>query len=69
MRKRKPYRIIGAYDSETTNIKQDGIPQAFPILHQLGLLDGTELAEITPDNVTEHVQMELYRHIHLRVIK
>ena len=62
MRKRKPYRIIGAYDSETTNIKQDGIPQAFPILHQLGLLDGTELAEITPDNVTEHVQMELYRH-------
>ena len=62
MRTRKPYRIIGAYDSETTNVKTNGIPQAFPILHQLGLLDGTELAEITPDNVTEHVYIELYRH-------
>lgn len=62
MRSQKPYRIIGAYDSETTNIKQDGIPQAFPILHQLGLLDGTDLADITPDNVTEHVQVEMYRH-------
>ena len=62
MRTRKPYRIIGAYDSETTNIKQDGIPKAFPILHQLGLLDGTPLDDITPENVTEHVHVELYRH-------
>ena len=62
MRKRKQYRIIGAYDSETTNLKQDGIPKAFPILHQLGLLDGTDLTDITPNNVTDHVHVELYRH-------
>lgn len=58
----KPYRIIGAYDSETTNLKQNGDYRAFPILHQLGLLDGTELTDITPENVQDHVQVELYRH-------
>ena len=58
----KPYRIIGAYDSETTNIDIDGIPQAFPILHQLGLLDGTPLANITPETVEECTQVEYYRH-------
>ena len=62
MRKQIPYRIIGAYDSETTNVKIDGIPSAFPILHQLGLLDGTPLDQITADNVEEHTQVELYRH-------
>lgn len=62
MKKRKPYRIIGAYDSETTNIEHDGIPVAFPILHQLGLLDGTPLIEIDAQNVEEHTHIELYRH-------
>lgn len=62
MRKQIPYRIIGAYDSETTNVKIDGIPSAFPILHQLGLLDGTPLEQITADNVEEHTQVELFRH-------
>ena len=52
MRKRcKPYRIIGAYDSETTNIEQDGKVIAFPILHQLGILDGTPLDEVDAQNV------------------
>ena len=59
--KYKPYRVIGAYDSETTNIKVDGIPKAFPILHQLGLIDGTDLLDITHENVEEHVHIELYR--------
>ena len=58
----KPYRIIGAYDSETTNIEIEGIPQAFPILHQLGLLDGTQLTDITPENVDSCVYVEYYRH-------
>ena len=62
MKNAKPYKVIGAYDSETTNINVNGVNKAFPVLHQLGLLDGTELAEITPDNVEEHVQVELYRH-------
>ena len=32
----KPYRIIGAYDSETTNLSSGVDKRAFPILHQLG---------------------------------
>lgn len=62
MKREKPYRIIGAYDSETTNITIDGVNKAFPILHQLGLLDGTPLDEIDAHNVEEHTHMELYRH-------
>lgn len=63
MRKaRKDYRIIGAYDSETTNIDISGVPSAFPILHQLGIIDDTPITDITSDNVTAHVSIELYRH-------
>lgn len=62
MKKQPEYRVIGAYDSETTNINVNGKPSAFPILHQLGLLDGTDLHDITPDNVESCVQVEYYRH-------
>lgn len=58
----KPYRIIGAYDSETTNIKVQGIYHSFPILHQLGLLDGVDVTEITPENIIDNVNIELFRH-------
>lgn len=57
-----PCRIIGAYDSETTNYVENGEHIAYPILHQIGLLDDTEVNVITPDNVEEHVAIELYRH-------
>lgn len=60
-RKRIDYRIIGAYDSETTNITLNGKPAAFPILHQLGLLDGTPLKDIEPANIEDHVHVEYYR--------
>ena len=56
------YRIIGAYDSETTNITENGRVSAFPILHQLGILDGTSITEIAASNVEQHVDIELYRH-------
>jgi hypothetical protein len=56
------YRIIGAYDSETTNYTENGVVSAFPILHQLGILDGTPVAEITAENVEDHTDIELYRH-------
>lgn len=62
-RKDRPcYRIIGAYDSETTNCTIDGVIHAFPILHQLGLLDGTLIEDIDAENVELHVDIELYRH-------
>lgn len=58
----KPYRVIGAYDSETTNITVDGEHRAFSVLHQLGLLDGTDLLEIDAGNVEEHTHIEMFRH-------
>lgn len=62
--KSKPYRIIGAYDSETTNIETNGIKAAFPILHQLGLIheDVADLADVTPDNVESLVDVRYFRH-------
>ena len=59
---RPTYRIIGAYDSETTNYTCNGVVKAFPILHQLGLLDDTPIEQITADNVEQHTAIELYRH-------
>lgn len=59
---RKPYKIIGAYDSETTNYEKNGVVTAFPILHQLGLLDGTPLEQINAQNVEQCTHVELYRH-------
>lgn len=56
------YRIIGAYDSETTNCVIDGVNRAFPILHQIGLLDGTPIDEIDAQNVEQHTTMHLFRH-------
>lgn len=60
-RKERPYRVIGAYDSETCNVETKDDVYAFPILHQLGLLD-VPLVEISPDNVEKHTEIELYRH-------
>lgn len=60
--KQKPYKIIGAYDSETTNYKKAGCAIAFPILHQLGILDETPIIEIDASNVEDHTSISLYRH-------
>lgn len=57
----RQYKVIGAYDSETTNIVKDGEHIAFPTLHQLGLLT-CPITDITPDNVESHTEIELYRH-------
>ena len=62
-RKNQPrYKIIGAYDSETTNYNDNGMITAFPILHQLGILDGTPIEDISAENVEQHTDIELYRH-------
>lgn len=56
----KPYAIYGAYDSETTNILQDGEYSAFPILHQLGILD-CAIQDVNASNVERHCNIELFR--------
>lgn len=61
MSQRKPYKIIGAYDSETTNIVIDGKHKAFPILHQLGILR-CDIEEIDASNVEDMTDVSLYRH-------
>lgn len=58
--RRKPYRIVGAYDSETTNIYSPIGASAFPILHQLGFVE--DLEKVDEDTVEDLVSIELYRH-------
>ena len=60
-KKGKPYRIIGAYDSETCNIYENGVHRAFPILHQLGVLDAP-IEDIDAQNVERLCTIDLYRH-------
>lgn len=60
--KEKPiYKIIGAYDSETTNYTVGGVHKAFPILHQLGIIE-TPIEDITPETVESCCNMHLFRH-------
>lgn len=57
----RPYRIIGAYDSETTNLSSGADKRAFPILHQLGLID-VPINAIDNGNVERLTRLYLYRH-------
>lgn len=57
----KPYRIIGAYDSETTNIADFTGAHAFPILHQIGII-GADIESITCENVERETTITLFRH-------
>lgn len=61
-KKQKPYRIIGAYDSETTNLVDSLHKTAFPILHQLGILKHRLIETVTCDNVERSTDLHLYRH-------
>lgn len=62
MMERKPYRIVGAYDSETTNYDDAGRKVAFPILHQVGMLhDDMEIIDVTSDNVEDNVNISMFR--------
>lgn len=56
----KPYRISAAYDSETCNVVNGTKKIAYPILHQLGLIDG-DTKDVTPDNVEKRTRVFLYR--------
>ena len=59
---KKPYKLIGAYDSETTNIIESGRGKlAFPILHQLGIFN-KDIQDITPATVENDVKIFTYRH-------
>lgn len=57
----KPYRIIGAYDSETSNVRRGVCKFAYPILHQLGMLD-CAVQDVYPSTVEDVTRIELYRH-------
>lgn len=56
----KPYKLVGAYDSETTNIYSPIGARAFPILHQLGITE--HLFDVMPDNVRDLVTLHMFRH-------
>lgn len=59
--KYKPYKIIGAYDSETTNLVHGCAKDAFPILHQLGILS-VPVEQVDAQNVETYTSIEMYRH-------
>ena len=59
---KRPYRIVGAFDTETTNTGNilEGF-KAFPVLYQLGTFAG-DITDVTPDKITvdcyrEHTQL------------
>lgn len=58
---KKPYAIYGAYDSETTNIKTENGYEAFPILHQLGILN-CPIEQVNAQNIEQNCIIELFRH-------
>lgn len=60
-KRRKPYKVIGAYDSETANIIDKDTIYAYPVSHQLGILD-CPIANVTPDNVERVCNVSIYRH-------
>lgn len=57
----KPYRIIGAFDTETTNLGDivSGY-KAFPILYQLGTIS-CNVEDLTVDNCADNVKVSTYR--------
>lgn len=60
-KKQREYRIIGAYDSETCNINGKQGIFAYPVLHQLGLLD-CAIDSVSAENVEAHTSIYLFRH-------
>ena len=56
-----PYKVIGAFDTETTNVGniQTGY-KAFFTSYQLGILK-TSIQEVTPENVFNNVDVSLFR--------
>ena len=54
------FQIVGAFDTETTNIK-DGISfKAFPILFQIGLID-CPIKKLNPENANELITVATFR--------
>lgn len=60
-RKRK-YKIVGALDTETTNIANFDTVAAFPVCYQLGITDA-DIYGFTPANVENLVYVSVYRDI------
>lgn len=58
---KKPYRIIGAYDSETANVISDNSKSSYPILHQIGILD-CPIEQVHSSDVVDHTDVHFYRH-------
>lgn len=57
------YRVVAAYDTETTNIQRGAEKLAFPILYQIGFLnEHIELRELSVENVEQFVNVRTFRH-------
>lgn len=57
----KPYRIVGAYDTETTNFDDGVSKRAFFVLYQLLELS-CPVEDVTSQNVEEQSEVRIWRH-------
>ena len=66
MRKKakKEYKIIGAFDTETSNIDSGFSHEAFYCLYQLGLLTDCDITELNALNFERKINTKFYRHYH-----
>lgn len=61
---KKPYQVVAAMDTETTNINDFlANKEAFTILYQIGIFDGSCLKDITADNVEDCVSIFLFKDV------
>lgn len=61
MKDDRPYRVVGAFDTETTNLPSaSGATTAFTALYQVGEI-ACELKEVKPDNVRDLVSVRMHR--------
>lgn len=60
----RPRRIIAAYDTETTNIKDElGSTRAFFSLYQIGKIkNGYTLEDVTAENAARLIEVSMFRH-------
>lgn len=63
-RKGKPRRIVGAFDTETSNVEAlPGVTRAFFSLYQVARIrDGLTVTDLVPSNVRDAVGVNLHRH-------
>lgn len=57
-RKKTPFRVVAAYDTETCNVGSGNTTRAYPILYILNNFKDVPLNEYQPDDIREHITFD-----------